>query len=126
MEIITNATQLKIIAPYITEEYELLLEDRARKGIDIMAIFNDRRLWPEEYQGIYDKFKVMKNLQVVNNPNVKFLLIWSPEAALFTSGPLSKESLMNTILIGTHISEESKIKDIKKIFNSMLPSFMRD
>jgi predicted transcriptional regulator len=126
VEIITEASKIKIIAPYITEEYSLILEDRAKKGIEIMAIVNDRRFWPEKYRNIYDKLKVMKNLQIINNPNVKFLLIWCPETVLFTSGPLSKESLMKTVLIGTKITEKGKIDDVLKIFNSMLPSFMRD
>ena len=115
-EIITNASELKIVAPFVTEEYAMILEDRV----------NNKRLWPEEYATIYDKMKVTPRLQVINNPNVKFLLIWSPESALFTSGPLSKQSLMKTVLMGTRVNERGKIKDILHIFKSMLPSFMQD
>lgn len=124
-EIITNASELKIVAPYISEEYMLILQDRANNGINVQCVLNDRRLWPAEYQVIYDKLRVMKNMQVINNPNVKFLLIWSPETVLFSSGPLSKKTLMETILIGTQVTEKGKIKELLKIFNSMLPSFMQ-
>ena len=125
-EVITNATKLKIVAPYVTDEYAMILEDRVNNGVDVQCILNDRRLWPDEYQSIYDKMKVTRNLQVINNPNVKFLMIWSPESALFTSGPLSKDSLMKTVLIGTRVGEKGKINDMLRIFKSMLPSFMQD
>ena len=124
-EVITNASELKIVAPYITEEYMLIIQDRVNNGVDVQCVLNDRRLWPVEYQNNYDKLRVMPNLQVINNPNVKFLLIWSPETALFTSGPLSKKDLMGTILVGTLVNEKGKIRDLKKIFISMLPSFMQ-
>lgn len=124
-EIITNASELRIVAPYVTEEYAMILEDRVNNDIEVQCILNDRRLWPEDHQNIYDKMKVTPRLQVINNPNVKFLLIWSPESALFSSGPLSKNSLMNTVLIGTRVNEKGKIKEILHIFNSMLPSFMQ-
>ena len=125
-EIITNASELKIVAPFVTKEYVMILEDRVNNNVDVQCILNDRRLWPEEYATIYDKMKVTPRLQVINNPNVKFLLIWSPESALFTSGPLSKQSLMKTVLMGTRVNERGKIKDIMHIFKSMLPSFMQD
>ena len=125
-EIITNASELKIVAPFVTEEYAMILEDRVNNNVDVQCILNDRRLWPEEYAAIYDKMKVTPRLQIINNPNVKFLLIWSPESALFTSGPLSKQSLMKTVLMGTRVNERGKIKEIMQIFKSMLPSFMQD
>ena len=124
-EIITNAAEIKIVSPYITKEYAMILEDRAKNGVKVQLILNDRRLWPEQYAQIYDKLKVIPGIDVINNPNVKFLLVWSPKSALFTSGPLSKESLMKTILIGTRVNEKGKINDILDIFNLMLPSFMR-
>lgn len=124
-EIITNASELKIVAPYISEEYMMILQDRVNNGVNVQCVLNDRRLWPAQYQDIYDKLRVMNNLQLINNPNVKFLLIWSPETALFTSGPLSKKELMETVLIGTLVNEKGKIKDMLKIFKSMLPSFMQ-
>ena len=108
-EIITNAAQLKIVAPYITEEFALILQDRAKNGINVQIVLNDRRLWPQQYMKIYDKLKATSGIDLINNPNVKYLLVWSPSSALFTSGPLSKESLMKTILIGTLVHEKSKL-----------------
>ena len=123
-EIITNATDIKIVAPYITNEYALILKDRARNGIKVQIVLNDRRLWPEKYVDIYDQLKVT-SIDLINNPNVKYLLVWSPKTALFTSGPLDKDSLMKTVLIGTLINEKGKINELLKIFQLMLPSFMR-
>jgi len=123
-EIITNATDIKIVAPYITNEYALILKDRARNGIKVQIVLNDRRLWPEKHD-IYDELKVTTGIDLVNNPNVKYLLVWSPKTALFTSGPLDKNSLMKTVLIGTLINEKGKINELRKIFELMLPSFMR-
>jgi len=123
-EIITIATDIKIVAPYITNEYALILKDRARNGINVQIVLNDRRLWPEKYVDIYDQLKVT-SIDLINNPNVKYLLVWSPKTALFTSGPLDKDSLMKTVLIGTLINEKGKINELLKIFQLMLPSFMR-
>ena len=124
-EIITNASDLKIVAPYITAEYAMILQDRAKNGIKVQLVVNDRRLWPKQFQNIYDTLKTTMGIDVINNPNVKYLLCWNPTTALFTSGPLSKDSLMNTVLIGTLVKEQGKLKEILKIFNLMLPSFMR-
>ncbi len=123
-EIITNATDIKIVAPYITNEYALILKDRARNGIKVQIVLNDRRLWPSHVE-IYDELKVTNGINLINNPNVKYLLVWTPKTALFTSGPLDKNSLMKTVLIGTLINEKGKINELKKIFQLMLPSFMR-
>ncbi|MHA1720346.1 MAG: hypothetical protein ACTSWX_13990 [Promethearchaeota archaeon] len=124
-EIITNASDLKIVAPYITNEYALILKDRAKNRVKVQIVLNDRRLWPQKHVEIYDQLKVTPGIDLINNPNVKFLLVWSPNTALFTSGPLDKESLMKTVLIGTLINEEGKLKELLKIFQLMLPSFMR-
>ncbi len=123
-EIITNATDIKIVAPYITNEYALILKDRARNGIKVQIVINDRRLWPGHVD-IYDELKVANGIDLVNNPNVKYLLVWSPKTALFTSGPLDKDSLMKTVLIGTLINEKGRLQELLKIFQLMLPSFMR-
>ncbi|MHA1674706.1 MAG: hypothetical protein ACTSYI_13890 [Promethearchaeota archaeon] len=124
-EIISSGSDLKIVAPYITEEYALILQDRAKSGIKVQTVVNDRRLWPEEHRKLYDKLKNFPGVDVINNPNVQYLMVWCPEKVLCTSGPLSKDSLMNSILIGTLINEKSKIRDMFRIFNLMLPSFMR-
>ena len=124
-EIITKAQELKIVTPFITTEYAMILQDRAKNGIKVQFVVNDRRLWPEDKQSIYDSLKTSQGIDVINNPNVQYLLCWSPTSALFTSGPLSKDSLMNTVLIGTLVKEQGKLNEILKIFDLMLPSFMR-
>lgn len=124
-EIISSGSLLHIVAPYITDEYALLLQDRAKSGTKIQVVVNDRRLWPKEHQKLYDKLKSAEGIDIINNPNVQFLLIWSPENVIYTSGPLSKDHLMKSILIGTLITEKAKIRDMQKIYNLMLPSFMR-
>ncbi len=124
-EIITKGTMLRIVAPYITEEFALILQDRAKNGIKVQIVLNDRRIWPQQYMTIYDKLKATPGIDLINNPNVKYLLVWSPSTALFTSGPLCKDSLMKTILIGTLVNEKSKLNEILQIFNLMLPTFMR-
>ncbi|MCF2141585.1 MAG: hypothetical protein K9W44_16140 [Candidatus Lokiarchaeota archaeon] len=124
-EIISSGSELKIVAPYISEEYAILLQDRSNSGIKMQIVVNDRRLWPKNYQSIYDKLKNASTIDVINNPNVHYLMVWSPETTIFTSGPLSKEHLMKSILIGTIITEPAKNRDMLKIFNLMLPSFMR-
>lgn len=124
-EILTQATSLKIVTPFITAEYAMILQDRAKNGVKVQLVVNDRRLWPEDKQKIYDTLKTSAGIDMINNPNVQYLLCWSPGAALFTSGPLSKDSLMSTVLIGTLVKEQGKLKEILKIFDLMLPSFMR-
>ena len=124
-DILLKATELKIVAPYITQEYAMVLADRAKNGIKIQIVLNDRRLWPADVSKIYDQLKATPGVDLVNNPNVKYLLVWSPETCLFTSGPLDKETLMKTVLIGTLITEPRKSQEILSIFREMLPSFMR-
>src|SRR6056297_3071004 len=76
-DIITSASELKIVAPYITKEYTLVLQDRVKSGADVMLVLNDRRLWPDDAATFYDKIKVTPNMELVNNPNVKYLMVWS-------------------------------------------------
>ena len=123
--ILAGASELKIVAPYITEEYAMLIQDLANNGVKIQIVLNDRRFWPQEFQHFYDKLKNMRSIDLVNNPNVNYLLIWTPTQALFTSGPLHKEKLMKTVLIGTLITEKVKLDDLVEIFKNMLPSFMK-
>ena len=104
-EIITTGSEIKVVAPFITKEFVMILQDRAKNGVKVQIVINDRRFWPKEHANLYDTLKATNGIDLVNNPNVKYLLVWSPESALFTSRPLSKDSLMNTILI-----EITKIK----------------
>lgn len=124
-ELLATATELRIVAPYVTKEYALLLKDRAANNVKIQLVINDRRFWPKEIANIYDELKAAKGIDLVNNPNVKYLLVWTPTQALFTSGPLDKQTLMTTVLIGTLVKEKSKIDELLAIFKEMLPTFMR-
>ncbi len=124
-DILTSAEELKIVAPYVTEEYALILQDRAKAGVNIQIVMNDRRYWSEEHAKFYDKIKAFPGLDLVNNPNVKYLMIWSPDKVIISSGPLDKKTLENTVLIGTLITEKKKIQQLLDIFSEMLPSFMR-
>jgi hypothetical protein len=123
--LLLSSSELKIVAPYITKEYAIVLQDRAKNGVKIQIVLNDRRLWPTEHENIYDMLKNTRGIDLVNNPNVKYLLVWTPKSALFTSGPLDKRQLMKTVLIGTIINQERKLHDLHEIFKEMLPSFMR-
>ena len=123
---IANAkTELKIVAPYISDEYVPLLQDRVKNHVKIQIVLNDRRFWDPKMVKNYDTLKVTTGVDLVNNPNVKYTLIWTPEQALYTSGPLDKTLLMKTVLIGTIVLEKSKLEDLKNIIKEMLPTFMR-
>ena len=124
-DIITSASEIKIVAPYITKEYTLVLQDRVRSGANVMLVLNDRRLWPEDVAPFYDKIKVTPGMELVNNPNVKYLMIWSPNKVIISSGPLDKNLLESTVLVVTVITEPKKIEKCKHIMGEMLPSFMR-
>jgi phosphatidylserine/phosphatidylglycerophosphate/cardiolipin synthase-like enzyme len=124
--LIANAkTELKIVSPYISDEYVLLLQDRAKNKIKIQIILNDRRLWDQKLAKNYDTLKTTPGVDLVNNPNVKYTLIWTPEVALYTSGALDKNTLMKTVLIGTIVQEKVKLDELKGIIKEMLPTFMR-
>jgi hypothetical protein len=121
----TADTELKIVAPYITQEYVLLLQDRAKNKVKIQIVLNDRRFWPDVHAKFYDQLKVTTDIDLINNPNVQYLLVWTPKEAIFTSGPLDKHALQKTVLIGTYIKEKLKLDELLTIFKEMLPTFMR-
>ena len=124
--LIANAkTELKIVAPFITQEYVVLLQDRVKAGVKIQIVLNDRRFWDANSAKFYDQLKATPGIDLINNPNVKYLLIWTPESSLYSSGPLDKTSLMKTVLIGTLVTEKSKNDELLLIIKEMLPSFMR-
>ena len=124
-DIIMAANELKIVAPYVSDEYALVLQDRARNGVKIRIVLNDRRFWPKEAVHNYDKLKMDPGIDLINNPNVRYLMVWSPDRVLISSGPLDKKLLEKTILIGTLITDKKRIQDMLEIFKQMLPSFMR-
>ena len=117
--------QIKIVAPFVGEEYTTLLKAKAAEGVKIQIVLNDRNLWPKEHMKYYDVLKTTPKIDLVNNPNVKYLLVWTENEALFSSGPLDKAILMNTVLIGILIKEKTKLTALLEIYKEMLPSFLR-
>ena len=115
-EIIQNSSAgLSIVSPKIGMEYQTTLINKAKSGTKIQIVINDRRyLTIEEdkkgtksrknkneqgkkeikfnYAEIYDNLKSTPGIDLVNNPNVKFLMVVgndaenSPEHAVFSSG----------------------------------------
>ncbi|MFX0049224.1 MAG: hypothetical protein ACFE8G_13845, partial [Candidatus Hermodarchaeota archaeon] len=96
-----------------------------KKGIPILIITNDRGGIPKDFQEIYDDLKATSGIKIINNPNVRYLLVFNMEEALYSGGSLVKEELEKSILIVTSIREATKLRKIVEIFNLMLPSFMR-
>jgi hypothetical protein len=123
--IASATTELKIVAPYITQDFALLIQDRAKNGVKIDIILTDRRFWPEPHQKVYDSLKLTRNVSLINIPNVQFLLILKESEAILSSGPMDKVVLTKNVLVGTHIKDKIKINDLNNIFKEMLPSFMR-
>ncbi|MFX1410778.1 MAG: hypothetical protein ACFFA6_10515 [Promethearchaeota archaeon] len=117
--------QLNIVSPKIDRFYTTELKNLVQRGIPILLITNDRGGIPEEYQEFYDELKSTPGINIVNNPNVKFLLIFNTELAIYSGGSLDKEELEKSILIVTLVKETSKLRQIAEIFSLMLPSFMR-
>ncbi|MBY9013992.1 MAG: hypothetical protein KGD70_16615, partial [Candidatus Lokiarchaeota archaeon] len=93
--------------------------------IPILIITNDRGNIPKIYQEIYDDLKQTSGISIINNPNVRYLLVFNAEEGIYSGGSLDKEELEKSILITTHIKESAKLRKIAEIFSLMLPSFMR-
>ncbi len=126
LSVINSAeSNLKIITPKIGSGYVKFILNVASKGIPVLIIINDRRNIPLEYQKDYDELKTKSNLSIVNNPNVKYLLVFSEKEGVFSGGSLVQKELSNSVLIGTHVKEKNKLSRIQQIFSNMLPSFMR-
>jgi len=117
--------QLNIIAPKIDEFYAKELKKLVQRGIPVILITNDRRDIPKQYHPIYDDLKLTEGISMINNPNVRFLLVFNNEQAIYAGGSLDKEELVKSILIVTLVREKSKLRKISQIFSLMLPTFMR-
>jgi hypothetical protein len=124
--IISTKQRLNLVSPKIDRFYANELKRLAQKGIPVLIITNDRGGIPKEYQEIYDDLKATSGVNIINNPNVRYLLVFNSEEALYSGGSLVKEELENSILIVTSIREATKLRKITEIFNLMLPSFMRE
>ena len=121
----TPSSNVRIVTPKIGPFYLDLITKIAQKGIPVLLIINDRRNIPTEYQQYYDQLKNKTNISIVNNPNVKYLLVMNDSEVIYSGGSLVQKELSGSILVGTQVKEKNKITKIQKIFNNMLPSFMR-
>jgi hypothetical protein len=124
---IINSTkdQLNIVTPRIDSFYLKELKKVVERGIPILLITNDRGIIPKDYISIYDELKNTQGISVINNPNVRFLLVFNTEQAIYSGGSLDREELSKSILIVTKIQEKTKLRLIAEIFSLMLPTFMR-
>jgi len=120
-----TSTQLNIVSPKIDRFYATELKKIVKKGIPILIITNDRGNIPRGYEETYDDLKSIEGIKIINNPNVKYLLVFNSEEAIYSGGALDKEDLEKSILIITIIKEAAKLRKIAEIFSLMLPSFMR-
>ena len=117
--------QVNIVTPKIDQFYTNELKKIAQKGIPILLITTDRRLLSKPYQKIYDELTDTAGISVINNPNVKYLLVFNTNRAIYSGGALDREELSQSVLIVTIIKETLKLRKIAEIFSAMLPSFMR-
>ena len=123
--ITSTKQQLNIVSPKIDRFYANEVKKLTQKGIPILIISNDRGGIPKAFQEIYDDLKVTSGVRIINNPNVRYLLVFNSEEAIYSGGSLVKEELEKSILIITIIKDKNLILKIAKIFSLMLPSFMR-
>ena len=117
--------QLNVVTPKIDEFYAEELKNVAQKGIPVLLITNDRGDLPKEYKPNYDDLKITEGVSIINNPNVRFLLLFDTDQAIYSGGSLDKDELEKSILIITTIQEKQKLRKIAEIFSLMLPTFMR-
>ncbi|MFX1591931.1 MAG: hypothetical protein ACFFCL_04485, partial [Promethearchaeota archaeon] len=117
--------QLNIVTPRIDGFYANELKKVVERGIPILLITNDRSDISKDYIPIYDDLKLTQGISIINNPNVKYLLVFNTEQAIYSGGSLDKEELSKSILIVTKIQEKTKLRMIAEIFSLMLPTFMR-
>lgn len=116
--------QLNIVTPYMCKFYSTELANLHKKGVPVLMICRDRRLIMKSYQQFYDDVKTA-GINIINNPNVEYLLLFNSDTAIYAGGSLDKEELDKSVLIITTIKETAKLRKIAEIFSSMLPSFMR-
>ena len=117
--------QLNIVTPRVDEFYAKELKRVVERGIPVLLITNDRGELSKKDLPIYDDLKLTQGISVINNPNVRFLLAFNTEQAIYSGGALDKEELSKSILIVTQIQEKSKLRTVAEIFSLMLPTFMR-
>jgi len=121
----TTNDQLNNVSPTIDEFYAIELKKAAQRGIPILLITRERHLLDKTLKKIYDDIKNTSGINLINNPNVTYLLMFNTELAIYSGGSLDKNELSRSVIIITTIKEDAKIRKIAAIFNTMLPSFMR-
>lgn len=121
----TTKEQLNVVTPKIDKFFMLELQKLTKKGVPILLITSDRHLIPKPYQEYYDALKSTQGISLINNPNVRFLLVFNSEKAVYSGGALDKEELEKSVLIVTTLKEQAKLRKIAEIFTQMLPTFMR-
>ncbi|MFX0009042.1 MAG: hypothetical protein ACFE9R_01900 [Candidatus Hermodarchaeota archaeon] len=124
--ITTTNQRLNLVSPKIDRFYANELKKLAQKGIPVLIITNDRGGIPKEYQEVYDDLKATSGINIINNPKVRYLLVFNSDEALYSGGSLVKDEIEKSILIVTSIREAAKLRKVTEIFNLMLPSFMRE
>ncbi|MHA2181339.1 MAG: hypothetical protein ACXAAH_07940 [Promethearchaeota archaeon] len=117
--------QLNIVTPKVDEFYARELKKLTQKGIPVLLITNDRADLHKSYRPIYDDLKITDGISIINNPNVRFLLLFNTTQAVYSGGSLDKEELAKSILVITTIQEKAKLRKVAEIFSLMLPTFMR-
>ncbi len=117
--------ELRIVSPKIDQFYSTELKKVAAKEISILLITNDRGGLTGEYQQYYDDLKATSGIKVVNNPNVRYMLVFNTKRGIYSGGSLDRKELERSILIATTVESKSKLAKISEIFSLMLPSFMR-
>ncbi len=120
-----SEVQLNVVSPKIDQFYATEIKKIASKGVPVLIITNDRGGIPDNYKPFYDDLKSTTGVKLVNNPNVRYLLVFNTKGAIYSGGSLDRLELERSILIATTIEARSKLKKIAEIFSLMLPSFMR-
>jgi hypothetical protein len=122
----TTSDQLNIVTPKIDSFYATELKLVANRGVPVLLITRDRHLITDkEAKKIYDDIKGTAGISIINNPNVRYLLVFNTEKAIYSGGSMDKEEISQSVLIATIIKETTSLRKIAEIFSSMLPSFMR-
>ena len=118
--------QLNVVTPKFDKFYSTELKNAARRGIPVLMISKDRHLMPDKKaKQTYDDLKSTEGISIISNPNVKYLLVFNSEKAIYSGGSLEREELSSSVLICTIIKETASLRKIAEIFSAMLPSFMR-
>ena len=73
----STSDQLNVVAPHVDSFYAKELKRTIERGIPVLLITNDRSTIPREFIPVYDELKSLQGISIVNNPNVRFLLVFN-------------------------------------------------